>query len=439
LTVVVAMAGPLTVATAPSAQAAPGTLEYQFLSLLNGDRASNGLPPLTITTAFSDIAEGWSLQMASTSVLSHNPNLVAQVAAVVPDWQALGENVGFGPDPITLQNAFMASPPHRANILNPGYNYVGIGAVTVNGRIWVTFDFVRSPSLLLPAPGPVFSVTLVRTDGTITSAPAVAGLRGSSHLDVVARGTDGSIYWTASNGGAFTSWTSLGAPPVGMTGDPTSLSSTPGRIDIFVRGGDSRLWQRFTDNRGANWSSWFQPLGTDGVLASAPMATSWGSGRLDVVVVGTDGHLYQRYWEGGWSAAWLDLGFPSAGISGDPAAVGWAPGRLDLFVRGTDNRLWQRFWAGSGWSAWFQPVGNVGVLASSPTAASEMAGELTVLTRGSDNGVYELQFDLGWSNWNRVGAASDLIRGRPYASAGPTGIVAVTRGTDNRAYLFANV
>jgi peptidoglycan hydrolase-like protein with peptidoglycan-binding domain len=55
----------------------------------------------------------------------------------------VGENVGYGPDALTVHAAFMNSAPHRANILDRDYTEVGIGAVTVNGRVWVAEVFRR--------------------------------------------------------------------------------------------------------------------------------------------------------------------------------------------------------------------------------------------------------------------------------------------------------
>ncbi len=40
-----------------------------------------------------------------------------------------------------IQRAFMASPPHRGNILNRSFRQVAIGAVRVDGMLWVTVFF----------------------------------------------------------------------------------------------------------------------------------------------------------------------------------------------------------------------------------------------------------------------------------------------------------
>src|SRR5204862_1717148 len=56
-----------------------------------------------------------------------------------------GENVGVGPNVDSLEDAFMNSPEHRANILDSDYTEIGIGtAVGKDGRLYVTQDF-RQP------------------------------------------------------------------------------------------------------------------------------------------------------------------------------------------------------------------------------------------------------------------------------------------------------
>ena len=57
-------------------------------------------------------------------------------------WHTWGENVGYTPqDVASLQQAFMDSPPHRANILNRALHPVAIGSVRVDGTLWVTVFF----------------------------------------------------------------------------------------------------------------------------------------------------------------------------------------------------------------------------------------------------------------------------------------------------------
>jgi len=78
--------------------------------------------------------------MADAGYLFHNPDL----GLVLTDgWAKLGENVGVGYSAASLHDAFMDSPGHLDNVLDPGYEYVGIGTVEeADGKIWVAFVFV---------------------------------------------------------------------------------------------------------------------------------------------------------------------------------------------------------------------------------------------------------------------------------------------------------
>ncbi len=57
----------------------------------------------------------------------------------------MGENIIVGPggmSPQSVEGAWMASAPHRANILSRAFNIVGIGYVRgFDGRIWAVQEF----------------------------------------------------------------------------------------------------------------------------------------------------------------------------------------------------------------------------------------------------------------------------------------------------------
>jgi hypothetical protein len=274
-----------------------------------------------------------------------------------------------------------------------------------------------------------------------------AAVRGNEQVNVVVN-RNGSVYdatWTGSN------WTdyklvgaqpNAGAPPVGYKGDPTIASWAPGRLDVFVRGGDDKLWQSFSTDGGSTWSAWLQPVGVDGTLASSPDVSSRGPNRLDVFVLGTDGAIYQRFWDGTqWNGAWLNQGVPAASVhdNSEPASVSRDGVHVDVFVRSIDNKLWQKSWDGFAWSNWFQPVGRDGTLASSPDVASWDNDTIVVFTIGTDGHMYALPFGTGgWGTWIRLAGGNDVFpvdQGSPGADARGSGRFDVFgRGTDNRLY-----
>ena len=114
-------------------------------SLLNADRTSNGLPALVDYQAADTKAQAWAEHLAANPsippVLAHS-NLTDGYQAGT--WCHLGENVGAGPSIESIEPAFMASPLHRANILNRDYDHVGTGVATnaTTGYVFVVQEFV---------------------------------------------------------------------------------------------------------------------------------------------------------------------------------------------------------------------------------------------------------------------------------------------------------
>lgn len=77
-------------------------------------------------------AQAWAEQLASEGRLRHSV-LTDGMQGVT--WCGLGENVGYGPSVKAINDAYMNSPGHRANIVNPAFNSMGVGYATgyVNG------------------------------------------------------------------------------------------------------------------------------------------------------------------------------------------------------------------------------------------------------------------------------------------------------------------
>ncbi len=128
---------------APTPAQANPTLERRMLRLTNASRHGHDLPRLDLARARSDRARRHSVRMARHGGLYHtSAPTEAYLRGVL--WQRWGENVGntgSGSDLRPLQHAFMASPEHRANVLDPGFRRVAIGVVKRGGQAWVTLFF----------------------------------------------------------------------------------------------------------------------------------------------------------------------------------------------------------------------------------------------------------------------------------------------------------
>jgi hypothetical protein len=80
-----------------------------------------------------------------------------------------------------------------------------------------------------------------------------------------------------------------------------------GRLEIFARGSDNRLWHTWQQSPGGTWSGWYS-LG--GPIASAVSVIANKDGRLEVFATGTDNrlwHIWQQSPGGTWSG-WYSLG-----------------------------------------------------------------------------------------------------------------------------------
>lgn len=114
--------------------------EDLLLGQVQQARKASKLPALSDNAGLRNLARGQAEQMARTKTLTHSPDLGGRVDTVVR-WQRVGENIGYGASMEAVHQQFMASAPHRANILGR-YNMVGIGVSRDEaGRYWVVQIF----------------------------------------------------------------------------------------------------------------------------------------------------------------------------------------------------------------------------------------------------------------------------------------------------------
>lgn len=120
--------------------ASAATPAQTLVAKINAARVAAGLRAYAVRSDLTAVAQAQAARMATRNTLYHNPNLRTDVK----NWQWVGENVGYGPDALTLHAAFMASPGHRANILDHDFTEVGVGYVVSGGRLWAAEVF-RKP------------------------------------------------------------------------------------------------------------------------------------------------------------------------------------------------------------------------------------------------------------------------------------------------------
>ncbi|MEK5267525.1 MULTISPECIES: CAP domain-containing protein [unclassified Heyndrickxia] len=119
--------------------------EKQVVTLVNEERAKNGLGALKIDTALSKMARVKSNDMATHKYFDHTSPTYGSPFDMMKQfgisYQYAGENIAMGQQtPQEVMNAWMNSEGHRANILNKNFTHIGVGYVE-NGHYW-TQEFI---------------------------------------------------------------------------------------------------------------------------------------------------------------------------------------------------------------------------------------------------------------------------------------------------------
>ena len=135
--------GPRRAAAAPAALTSEALAE-QVLQLLNGERVAAGLAPLHSDATAMSVAQARARDMAEGDYLAHagpsGVDALALLARAGVDYQVAGENIGrsnYDSDAVggVIHRSWMASAGHRANMLDPAFQAVGIG-VAQRGDTW---------------------------------------------------------------------------------------------------------------------------------------------------------------------------------------------------------------------------------------------------------------------------------------------------------------
>jgi len=146
-TLAVAAFLPANPAGAPDARAAAGVTSVSFLEIdlmatLNSFRRSRGLRPFRSSPRLHAAAARHSAEMARWGYFEHaSPNGAAfwrRIAAYYPEagfrrW-TVGENLEYGQpelEAVEVLEDWLASPPHRANVVSTRFRDAGIGVVFV--------------------------------------------------------------------------------------------------------------------------------------------------------------------------------------------------------------------------------------------------------------------------------------------------------------------
>lgn len=104
------------------------------MALVNQDRTSDGLPALDLNPTLNLAAYAKAEDMISNHYFAHtSPEGVSPwywFKTLGYNYAYAGENLAIGyKDANTLVNSWMNSPDHRANILSPNYQDMGLAVI----------------------------------------------------------------------------------------------------------------------------------------------------------------------------------------------------------------------------------------------------------------------------------------------------------------------
>ena len=113
----------------------------QMLALTNSDRLYHDRATLSFADRLAAYAKSHSEAMANKGYIFHSTGDELREALEGYKWELGGENVGVGGSLESLEDAFMASYPHRKNILRRLYDHAAVGIARADDRIWITVIF----------------------------------------------------------------------------------------------------------------------------------------------------------------------------------------------------------------------------------------------------------------------------------------------------------
>ena len=134
--------------TAPPVSGVGGAAGVEF-SLVNQDRAANGVASLAYSASLARVAQYRAQDMLNRNYFSHYDPSTGQLAFVqllhlwgIP-YSTAGENIAWSTNPSMagINTMFMNSPDHRANILKAAYHRLGIGVASNGAKTMVVEVF----------------------------------------------------------------------------------------------------------------------------------------------------------------------------------------------------------------------------------------------------------------------------------------------------------
>ncbi|HVV86583.1 MAG TPA: hypothetical protein VHE35_26175 [Kofleriaceae bacterium] len=290
-----------------------------------------------------------------------------------------------------------------------------------------------------------------RSLGGILTSPPAAAANADGRLEVFGRGTDDRMWHLGQNaagGSDFGGWELMPGDTTFAGGPAVGLNHWR-KLELFARGRDRAMYHRWQNEVGtrsaAQWSGW---TARGGSLDADPTVARNRDDRLEVFAVHTDGrvyHMYQRWFDpfgAPWSG-WEAMG--SRRFTGRVAVECDGSGCLWALARSRDD---QSIWScrqtspGGSWTDW-QPTNGAG---DEPALACNADGRLEAFVRGTDGRIWHLWQQVpggalsSWELLHDQGPVRPVLGAgaRPTAwNQGDRSLAVVAVESDREAFLIA--
>ncbi|MGD1107100.1 MAG: CAP domain-containing protein [Terracidiphilus sp.] len=151
----------------------------EIRAMANEARAQAGVGRLEWDQALAAAALQHCQRMAAEGPISHQYrgelDLSARAAQAGAHFSVIEENVAIGPSADRIHEEWMQSPGHRANLLSPDVDRVGVAVVAARGVLYAVADYSRAVEQLSATQVEARVAALIRVSGVaILRDPSLA-------------------------------------------------------------------------------------------------------------------------------------------------------------------------------------------------------------------------------------------------------------------------
>ena len=122
-----------------------------LLGAINRERARAGAPPLRRDPLLDGVAAAHARNLAARGVIAHEPTPgdgpIERLVRANVRADRVAENLARAGTLTDAHARWMASPSHRANVLDPALDALGLGLAARDGEMYVVELFATHPTL----------------------------------------------------------------------------------------------------------------------------------------------------------------------------------------------------------------------------------------------------------------------------------------------------